>query len=100
MSHTIGPEGFALANLAFDAQPRLLIGDNSQQPQTKTNRMDLMTCARREYEALVAAFPVKFALNTAPPNEAVVNIHPGDEVLVYREKKGWDGPYTYLYRDG
>lgn len=43
---------------------------------------------------------MKRALNTAPPNEAVVDITPGDEVLVYREKKGWDGPYTFLYRDG
>lgn len=47
MSHTIGPEGFTPAILAFGAQPRLPIGDYDQQPQTVINRMDLMTTARR-----------------------------------------------------
>lgn len=100
MSHTVGPEGFTPAILAFGAQPRLPIGNYEQQPQSSLNRMDLMTTARREYEAIVAGLRAKRAMNTATPNEIVADISPGDEVLVYREKKGWDGPYTFLYRDG
>lgn len=100
MSHTVGPEGFTPAILAFGAQPRLPIGQYDQMPQTSINRMDLMTAARREYEALVAALRTRRAMHTASPNEAALDVSPGDEVLVYREKTGWDGPYTFLYRDG
>lgn len=100
MSHTIGPEGFTPAILAFGAQPRLPIGEYTQQPQTVINRMDLMTTARREYEAIVSQLRIRRVMNTAGPNEAFIEINPGDEVLVYREKNGWQGPYTFLYRDG
>lgn len=100
ISHTIGPEGFTPAILAFGAQPRLPIGNYDQQPQTSLNQMDLMTTARREYEAIIAGLRAERAIHTSSPNEIVADITPGDEVLVYREKKGWDGPYTFLYRDG
>ena len=99
MYHTVGPEGFTPAILAFGAQPRLPIGNYDQLPQTVTNRMDLMNIARREYEAIVAQLRIKRALHTTPPNESTVNFTPRDEVLVYREKKGWEGTYTFLYRD-
>lgn len=92
MSHTIGPEGFTPAILAFGAQPRLPFGNYDQQPQTVTNRMDLMTTAIRKYEAIVSQLRLRRAFNSAPPNEAVYELTPGDEVLVYREKQGWDGP--------
>lgn len=100
MSHTIGPEGITLAILAFGAQPRLTIGEYTQQPQTVINRMDLMTTARREYEAIVSQLRIRRVMNTAGPNESFIEISPGDEVLVYREKHGWQGPYKFLYRDG
>lgn len=100
MSHSIGPEGFTPAILAFGAQPRLPIGNYSQQPQTAINKMDLMTIARREYESIVSSLLIRRALHAATPNETALNLTPGDEVLVYRENKGWQGPYTFLYRDG
>ena len=99
MSDTVGPEGFTPAILAFGAQPLLPIGNYDQLPQTVTNRMDLMNTTRREHEAILAQFRIKRALHITPPNESTVNLTPG-EVLVYREKKGWEGPYTFLYRDG
>lgn len=46
MSHTTGPEGFTPAILAFDAQPRLPLGNHHQQPQSVVNRMDLVSTAR------------------------------------------------------
>ena len=59
-----------------------------------------MSTTRREYEAILAQLHIKRALHTAPPNESIIDLTPGDEVLVYREKKGWEGPYTFIYRDG
>lgn len=100
MSHTVGPEGFTPAILAFESQPRLPIGNYIQQPQTVVNRMDLMSSARREYEAIVSGLRVLRALHAAKPNEATQELTPWDEVLVYRENKGWQVPYTFLYRDG
>lgn len=100
MSHTVGPESFTPAILAFGAQPRLPIGNYEQQPQTITNRMDLMQIARREYESIVAKLRIRRALHSATPNETALDLTPGAEVLVYREKDGWQGPYTFLYRDG
>lgn len=97
MSHTIGPEGFTPAILAFGAQPRLLVGNYKQQPQTVTNRMDLMTTARREYESIVSQLRIRKALHTNLPNEQAQHLTPGTEVLVYREKRGWDGMGRTLF---
>lgn len=46
-----------------------------------------MTSARHKYEAIVGALRVKHAQSTTLPNEAVIDIHPGNEVLVDRKKK-------------
>lgn len=59
-----------------------------------------MTIKRREYEAIVSASRVHRALHSATPNETVQDITPGQEVLVYDKKVGWDVPYTFLYRSG
>lgn len=99
MLHTIGSGGITSAILAFETQPQLPIGNYEQQPQTLLNRIDLTSTARREYEAIIAGLRAKLAMNTSAPNELVANITPDDEVLVCREKKGWDGPNTFLYRD-
>lgn len=50
-----------------------------------------MTTARREYEAIISQLRIRQAINSVPPNEAIVDLTPGDEVLVYREKTrmGW-----------
>lgn len=87
MSHMIGSEWFTLNILAFGAQPHLPICDYSQQPEATTNRIELMAYAHRDYEATVTAIRVKHALHTAPPHEVVINIRPGNEVLVFRDKK-------------
>lgn len=62
--------------------------------------MDLMTTARREYEAIVSQLRIRRALHSALPNEAAASLTPGDEVLVYRENVGWKGPFNLLYNDG
>lgn len=100
MSHADGPEGVTPTILAFGAQPRLPIWNYEQQPQTVTNRMDLIQIARREYETIVAKLRIRRALHSASPNETALDLTSGAEVLVYREKDGWKGPYIFLYRDG
>lgn len=85
--NSIGPEEFTPALLAFGAQPRLQIGNYEQQPQTTPNRTDPMIAARRKYEAFIASLQAKRAVNTSAPNELVVNITPGNGVLVNRKKK-------------
>lgn len=100
MSHTVGPEGFTPAILTFRAQPCLPIGKYEQMPQSVLNRMDLMTLARREYEAIVAKLRIRKTLQVTPPNESSYSLKSGDEVLVYRKKNGWDGPYVFLYHEG
>jgi len=47
--------------------------------------MDLMTLARREYEAIAAKLCVPKALQESTPNEKSYLFKPGDKVLVYRE---------------
>lgn len=91
---------FTPAILAFGAQPRLPIDEYNQMLQNLTSRMDLMIAAHREYEAIVAALHIRLAMNTTSPNESTQTASTGDEVLVYRERIGWDVPYTFLYRDG
>lgn len=86
MSHPIGPEGFTPAILAFSKQPRLPIGENYQLPQTVTNRMDLMTTARREYEAIVSGLRESRAMNLNSPNKSVHELTIGDRVLLYTKK--------------
>lgn len=56
-------------------------------PQTCTNRIDLMQISRNEYESIVTSLRLRHALHSATPNETVIDLTPGDEVLVYREKK-------------
>lgn len=50
-----------------------------------------MTTLRRKYEAISAGIRAKRSMNTVTPNEIVANISSGGEVLVYRDRKGWDG---------
>lgn len=100
ISHTKRPEGFTLVILAFGAQPCLSIRNYSQEPLMPMNRMDPMTIARREYGFIVSFLPVRRALHAETPNETVLNPATGDEVLVYRENKGWKDLYASLGRDG
>lgn len=96
MSHTFGAKGYTPDIMAFGAQHQLPTGNYEQKPKTSINRMNLMTTAQSEYEAIVAGLRPKSAMNKDNPNEIVADIIPGDEGLAYREKKGWDDPYNFL----
>lgn len=91
MSHTIGLEGFTLAILTFGALPQLPIGSYEQQPQTMIDRVDLMSSARREYEAIVSQLRSRRVLASAPSNAFVLEVSPGDEVHDFQEKMARTG---------
>ncbi len=100
MSHTMGPEGFSPALLAFGAEPRLPIGDITQVPVTVAQRMEVASIARREYESTVARMRVQKAMSSPAPHERFLLVNPGDRVLAYGEKKGWQGPYKFISNSG
>lgn len=85
MSHPVGLDGYSPAVLALGAQPRLPIVSYSQQPQISYNRTDIVITAEGEYEAIIAALPIKRAINTGSLNEAISNAIPGDIVPVYKK---------------
>ena len=79
MSHTLGrPEGRNRAIIAFGAQSRLPIGDYLQQLQTVVQRMDLATVERREMEIINAILRTQTALRSAPANQYIFGLVPGD----------------------
>lgn len=96
MSHKIEPEGFTSAMLAFGAKPGLAIGEYNKAPQEVTDRMDLIASPRREYKGIVAPPRVKRTINHESSNEEIIELHPGDEVLVYRDKKRVGRPLYFL----
>lgn len=61
--------------------------------------MYLMQSARKQYQSIVSTLRTRRVLHSTTPNEAFINFSPGEQVLVYRDKTGPDGPYTFLYRD-
>lgn len=100
MLQTAGPEGLTSTIFPFDAQPRLPTSNLEQKHQISINCMDPTTTASCEHENFFAVLRLKRAMNTATPNKVVAEITPGDEVLVYREEKCWDGPNYFLHCDG
>lgn len=61
--------------------------------------MELMNIVRHEYEATVSGLRTKRAIKTLTSSKIVADSTPGDEILVYRENKGWDRPLTFPYGD-
>lgn len=96
LSHTIKPEEFTPAILAFCAQPCLPIENYERQSQSSVNSMDLMNITRCEFEALVSGRRVKNEINTASPSKVVVDITPEDEVFVYGEERRDEMDRTHL----
>jgi hypothetical protein len=66
---------------------------------TQRERLHLMTVARSEAEVQVAAARLSEAKEHDVPSVDYL-LSPGDAFLVFREKKGWQGPATFLDRIG
>ena len=96
----MGPEGFTPAILVFGAHPRLPNGNHTQFPPTVAQRMEIAPIARREYDNIVAKLLIQNAQSTPTTSEIFLAVNPGEKIFAYREKKGCDGPYTFLSNIG
>ena len=100
VNDTVGPDGLVLTLLVFGTYPRMTVSDSPS--PTITERGKAIAKAMKHVAELYAKRQVKDALNlrNGPNTSSTLDIPIGGDVLVYRENKGWKGPYTLLSTDG
>ena len=93
VNDTMGPDGLVPTLLVFGAYPRVTI-DSPPSPTT-LKRGEAVHKAMTALRKLAAARQVNEALNArnGPDDGTVLALPLRSEVLVWREKKGWRGPY-------
>jgi len=91
-----GPNGLVPTLLVFGAYPR--IGYDSPPSQLASRRAEAAIKAMTELRGIIAKRKINDVLSTRNgPNIAkIIQLELGTEVRVYREKKGWQGPYKVL----
>ena len=81
-----GPKGLVPALLVFGMIPK--IPSPATAPfRDNSERLRILSDARKEYEAIVAKTRVQLGLRTRPPNSSRQTHKAGDLVYVYREKQ-------------
>ena len=98
VNDTAGPDGLVPTLLVFGACPRISL-DSPPTPSQK-QRASAITKAMTELRKRTAERKIRDALNTRNgPNTIKMlpkSLALGSEVRVYREKKGWTGPFKVL----
>lgn len=98
VNDTAGPNGLVPTLLVFGAMPR--IGMNASPTPSQVQRADAVNKAMAELRKLIAKRKVNDALNArnGPSIEGLLprSLKLGSEVLVFREKDKWTGPYRVL----
>jgi len=96
VNDTTGPEGIIATLRLFGAYPRILIDDAPS--LSILERGKAVAKARDEVSKLYTKRQVRDALNqrNGPDIQHILDALIGDQVLVYREKGGWKGPYTLI----
>ncbi|KAF4470049.1 hypothetical protein FALBO_3049, partial [Fusarium albosuccineum] len=98
INDTSGPDGLVPTLLVFGAYPR--ISKDSPPTATQQQRAAAAAKAMTELRRLRAAREVRDALNTRNGMDSMAmlpeSLPLGSEVLVYREKEKWTGPFTVL----
>lgn len=100
INDTAGLDDLVPTLLVLDTFPRL--AEESPPSPTITLRPQEIYKATKELKRLYAERMVKHALamRNGPSTEAILNLPLQSSVRVWREKKGWKGPYTLLSVDG
>lgn len=100
VNDTAGPNGLVPTLLVFGAYPR--ITDASPPSPDITRRAAAITKAMSELRKMQAARQVTEALaaRNGPTTSATAQLPLLSQVRVWREKKGWQGPYQLLAVDG
>ena len=93
VNDTAGPDGLVPTLLVFGAYPRMTI-DSPPSPST-LKRGEAIQKAMKELRRIAAERQIKDALNTrnGPITADVLSQPLQSEVMVWREKEGWQGPY-------
>ncbi|KAI0992456.1 hypothetical protein K3495_g15729, partial [Podosphaera aphanis] len=99
LNDTVGPNGLVPTVLVFGAYPRMA---SSDAPSVSTiTRAATMNKAMAEVRKCIAARKVADALNTrnGPLTSHLEALPLNSEVVVYREGRGWKGPYNLIGMD-
>jgi len=96
VNDTVGPDGLVPTLLVFGAYPRI----NMESPPTPSmvHRAEAIQKAMKALRKAAAERSVADALNTrnGPSTEEALALPLQSEVMVWREKKGWQGPYKVI----
>jgi hypothetical protein len=100
VNDTAGPGALVPTLLAYGAYPRMSLKDAPA--ASITERSKAIRKAMKEVEELYAKRHVAEALRqrNGPNIESILDTAIGDDVLVYRENKGWQGPFKLISTDG
>lgn len=100
VNDTVGPDGLVPTLLVFGAYPRVVM-DSPPSP-SMIHRSQAIQKATKELRKMAAERQVRDALNTrnGPSVEDVLALPLQSEVLVWREKDGWQGPYKVISTQG
>ncbi|KAI0994967.1 hypothetical protein K3495_g13215 [Podosphaera aphanis] len=96
VNDSAGPDGIVPTPLVFGAYPR--ISDLDAPAPSVTQRANAIHKATIEARHLYAKRQVRdaLAMRNGPNTENTLNLPINSEVRVWREKKGWTGPYKLL----
>ncbi len=96
VNDTVGPDGLVPTLLVFGAYPRI----NMESPPTPSmvRRAEAIQKAMKALRKAAAERSVADALNTrnGPSTEEALALPLQSEVMVWRETKGWQGPYKVI----
>jgi len=100
VNDTNGPDGIVPTLLVFGAYPR--IGENDPPTASVVQRAKAVKLAMKEVRRLLAKRQVQdaLAMRNGPNTQPTLDLPIGSMVKVYREKRGWTGPYKLLSIDG
>jgi hypothetical protein len=100
VNDTVGPNGLVPTLLVFGAYPRMTL-DSPPSP-SMIQRSHAIQKAMKELRKVSAGRQIHDALSTrnGPTTEDVLTLPLQSEVLVWREKHGWQGPYKVINTDG
>lgn len=98
INDTMGPEGLVPSYLVFGVIPNFP-AIHTKLP-TQHERMAAISTARREMATITAKLRIQTALRSKLPPATDFHLKPGEEVYVFREKKGWTGPFKIIKIEG
>ena len=100
VNDTAGPGGIVPTLLVFGAYPRIAHSDPPA--PSVVQRAEAIRAATKELRKLRAQRQVTegLAMRNGPDTQATLSLPINSEVRVWRENKGWKGPYRLIATDG